>query len=300
MNLKSCYNTAKNMFLVLLGTVILAFGSAVFIIPFELVTGGMSGIAIVIERIVNIEFITVDIIISVLSWGLFFLGLITLGKGFAVKTLISTIAYPVCVSLFLRLVSPGVLGGYCNLSNGEYEQIALILAATVGGALVGTGSAIAFLGGGSTGGTDIIAFVVCRIFPKLKTSKLIFIIDAIIVVIGMFVIENLVISLMGIISALVCAAVIDRVFLGGSRAFIANIVSDRWDKINAVIIERFERTSTVLEGIGAYSGKSKKIIMVSFTMSEYSELLGIINQIDKNAFVTIHRAHEINGEGWTR
>ena len=116
----------------------------------------------------------------------------------------------------------------------------------------------------------------------------------------MFVIENLVISLMGIISALVCAAVIDRVFLGGSRAFIANIVSDRWDKINAVIIERFERTSTVLEGIGAYSGKSKKIIMVSFTMSEYSELLGIINQIDKNAFVTVHRAHEINGEGWTR
>ena len=300
MNLKSYYNTVKNILLVVVGTVVLAFGSAVFIIPFELVTGGMSGIAIVIERLVDIEFITVDIIISVLSWGLFLLGLVTLGRGFAVKTLISTIAYPVCVSLFLKLASPAVLGGYFYLSDGEYEQIALVLAATVGGALVGTGSAIAFLGGGSTGGTDIVAFAICRIFPKLKSSKVIFIIDTTIVVLGMFVIKNLVISLMGILSALVCAVVIDRVFLGGSRAFIANIVSERWDKINAVIIERFERTSTVLEGIGAYTGKSKKIIMVSFTMSEYSELLGIINQIDKNAFVTVHRAHEINGEGWTR
>ena len=300
MKSKSCYHALKNTILVIMGTLILAFGSAVFIIPFELVTGGMSGIAIVIERVINIEFITVDLIISILSWALFFIGLLTLGKSFAIKTLVSTITYPVSVSLFLKLASPDALGGYFYLQGGEYGQIALVLAATVGGALVGAGAAIAFLGGGSTGGTDIIAFIVCKLFPRLKSSKVIFIIDATIVALGMFVIKNLVVSLMGILSALVCAAVIDRVFLGGARAFIANIVSDKWEQIDKDIIERLERTATVIEALGAYSGESKKIIMVSFKMSEYSELLNIINRVDKNAFVTVHRAHEINGEGWTR
>ena len=93
---------------------------------------------------------------------------------------------------------------------------------------------------------------------------------------------------------------VDKVFLGSSKSFIAQIITDEYDEINREIIETVERTSTIINVIGGYTGDSKKMLMVSFTMNQYADLLNIITKHDKNAFVTIHSAHEINGEGWTR
>ena len=299
---KNILRSVKNILLVILGTAILAFGTAVFMIPYDLVAGGISGIAIVIDMLIpeSLGFITVDIIITVLTWFLFLLGLITLGRSFALKTLVSAIVYPPCITLFMKLVSPDVLGGYFYLEGGEYQEIAFIIAATVGGVLVGLGCAVAFLGGGSTGGVDVFAFIICKLFPKLKSSKVIFIIDASIVVLGIFVVKDIVVSILGILCALVGALLIDKVFLGGREAFIAHIVSDKYEEINRLIIERIERTTTIFDVVGGYSGETKKMLMLSFTMSQYNEILNIINITDKYAFVTVHKAHEINGEGWTR
>jgi uncharacterized membrane-anchored protein YitT (DUF2179 family) len=124
-------------------------------------------------------------------------------------------------------------------------------------------------------------------------------IDATIVVAGMFS-QDFVISLLGIISAAVTSFMIDKVFLGGSRAFIAQIVSEKHEDIRNAIRDEMDRTSTIFDCVGGYSGEDKKMLMVSFTMRQYSELINIINKHDKNAFVTIHVAHEISGEGWTR
>lgn len=291
--------TVKNTLLVVLGTAILAFGTAIFLIPFDLVAGGISGIAIVLDEIIKSELITIDLIVTVLTWLFFALGFIVVGKSFALKTLVSALVYPPFISLFLKLVSPDVLGGYFYLIGGEYQQIAFILASLVGGACVGVGCAVAFLGGGSTGGVDVIAFVICRIFPSLKSSKVIFMIDATIVIFGIFVIGDMVVSMLGIISALIAALLIDRVFLGGSRAFIAEIISSEHTAITGMIIERLERTTTVIDVTGGYSGEEKKMLKVSFTMAEYSELMNIVMSTDRRAFVTIHRAYSINGEGWT-
>ena len=63
---------------------------------------------------------------------------------------------------------------------------------------------------------------------------------------------------------------------------------------------KIERTTSLIDITGGYSGEKKKIVMVSFTMSQYRDIIDIINKVDKNAFITIHRAYEINGEGWTR
>lgn len=291
--------TLKNVSLVVLGTLILAFGSAIFLIPFNLVAGGISGIAIVIDQIIKSDIITIDLIVSILTWVFFFLGLIVVGRSFAMKTLVSAIVYPIGITLFLKLADPAVLGGYFYLIGGEYQQIAFILASLVGGACVGIGCAVAFLGGGSTGGVDVIAFTICKLFPRLKSSKVIFAIDATIVILGIFVIGDMVVSLLGILSAFIAALLIDRVFLGGSRAFIAEIVSERHEEINRLVIEKMERTTTVIDAVGGYSGESKKMLKVSFTMAQYSDLMHIISTTDKRAFVTIHRAHAINGEGWT-
>ena len=290
----------KNVGLVMLGTLVLSFGTAIFLIPFNLVTGGVSGIALVIENMISSEIFTVDLIVTILTWALFFVGLICLGWSFAAKTLISTVVYPLGVSLFLRLASPDVLGGFFYLAGDKYDQISLIIAAVAGGLFVGVGCALSFIGGGSTGGVDVISFVICKIFKRLKSSVVIFAIDATIVLLGMFVIGDLVLTLLGVLSAFITALMIEKVFLGGSKAYIAHIITDKYDEINAAIIEKLDRTTTILDATGGYTKQGKKMVMVSFSMRQYAELMNIMNKIDKHAFMTIHKAHEINGEGWTR
>lgn len=295
---KNSKQIAINVCLTVIGTTLLAFGTAIFVVPFDLVVGGMSGIAIAVNHLV--PSLSVDLIITILTWSLFLLGTVILGKSFALQTLISTIIYPPCVTLFSILCTPSFLGGILDLKNTEYADIAVFIASVFGGVLIGTGCAMAFLGGGSTGGTDVIALSICKIFKRVKSSIAIFIVDASVIIVGLIVIKDLVMTLLGIISVFVSALVIDKIFVGGSKALIAQIVSDNYEEINRLVIERLGRTTTIVDATGGYSGDKKKMIVVSLTMRQYTELKNIINQTDKTAFVTVHIAHEINGEGWTR
>ena len=294
------FKTVKNVGLIIVGTLIIALGTSLFMLPYDLVTGGLSGYAIVLSRLIPPEILSVEMIITILTWVLFFLGLIILGKSFAMKTLVSTIVYPIGVALFANITSPDFLGGFFNLRLSQYSGVGVLLAAVFSGVLVGFGCALSFLGGGSTGGVDVIAFVICKIFKKLRSSVVIFAVDATAVIFGMFVIGDFVLSLLGIVSAFVAALMVDKVFIGGSKAFVAHIVTEEYEEINKLIIEKLDRTSTMLDVTGGYSGEDKKMLMVSFSMNEYSELMNIINKTDREAFMTVNQAHEINGEGWTK
>ncbi len=291
---------SKSVLLTVLGTLILAFGTSVFLLPFDLVIGGMSGIAVVLDALIPIEAITVDMILTVLTWVLFFLGLIILGKSFALKTLISTVVYPIGVSIFMRLAQPDVFGGLFCMTASEHTELALIISAAAGGAFVGAGCAVTFMGGGSTGGTDVIAFTLCRIFKRLKSSFSIFLVDAGVIVLGIFVIRDFPLSLLGILSAMITATVIDKVFLGSSAALVAQVITDCPEEVTKGVIERLDRTTTLFEVRGGYSGEMRQMVMVSFTMRQYALLMSVINAADPDAFVTIHRAYEINGEGWSK
>ena len=294
------FKTVKSVGLIIVGTLIIALGTSLFMLPYDLVTGGLSGYAIVLSRLIPPEILSVQMIITILTWVLFFLGLIILGKSFAMKTLVSTIVYPIGVTLFSNITSPDFLGGFFNLQLSKYSGVGVLLAAVFSGVLVGLGCALSFLGGGSTGGVDVIAFVICKIFKKLRSSVVIFAVDATAVIFGMFVIGDFVLSLLGIVSAFVAALMVDKVFIGGSKAFVAHIVTEKHEEINKLIIEKLDRTTTVLDVTGGYSGDKKKMLMVSFSMNEYSELMNIITKTDREAFMTVNQAHEINGEGWTK
>ena len=129
----------------------------------------------------------------------------------------------------------------------------------------------------------------------------------------MFVLQDLILTLLGIISASVGAIVIDKIFIGRSQAFTAQIVSykyeeaigaldkehDKYEEINQAIRNEVRRTTTMIPAIGGYSGEAKTVLTVTFTMRQYAYLMNAIKRIDKNAFVSISRAHEINGEGFT-
>ena len=292
--------TIKNIGLVVLGTLILSFGTSIFLLPFNLVTGGVAGLSLVISNFIAVEWLTVDLIVTILTWSLYIIGFIVIGKMFAAKTLISALVYPVGVSIFMRLTSADFLNGFFDLSSHTHTQLALIIASVMSGVCVGVGCALSFLGGGSTGGVDVIALVVCKIFKRIKRSTVMFMIDASIVILGMFAIGDFILSLLGIMSAFIAAYMIDKVFIGRTRSFIAQIISEEHESINKEILEKVDRGSTIIDITGGYSGKSKKMLMVSFTVNQYAEILAVVNKYDKNAFMTIHRAHEINGKGWTR
>ena len=299
----------KQSLMVLASAFVLALAVELFIANFGLVSGGVTGISIVLENVFFKLFgaeaaatFDAEFWITALTWIFFFMGLIFVGKAFAAKTLLFTIVYPACLHLIEWFLGLKIFGDYFTKisdTSGETYQIGLILAAVVGGAMVGLAIAIAFMADSSTGGVDIISYAICKFFPKIKLSHVTLLIDAIIVISGMFIIQNFVISLLGIISAAVTSFMIDKVFLGGSRAFIAQIVSEKHEDIRNAIRDEMDRTSTIFDCVGGYSGEDKKMLMVSFTMSQYAQLMSILDRIDPECFVTVHRAHEIGGLGFS-
>ena len=170
-----------------------------------------------------------------------------------------------------------------------------------GGACVGVGIAITFLGGGSTGGVDVITFILCKYIKKLKSSVSIFAIDALIIILGVVVnpTHDLALALLGVLSAFIAALMVDKLFIGSSKSFVAYVVTDKYKELTEAIITELDRTTSILDIEGGYSKEMKKMVMVSFTMFQYSNLISLITRLDKKAFVTVHKAHEINGEGFS-
>ena len=306
-----------NALYVVVGAVALAMGVGMFLKPFNLVSGGVSGLSIALYNITGTwSFLvirdhdyTMEFFTTTLTWVVFFIGWAFLGKRFALKTLLSSACYTAFLPIVTTLTtSEWFFGGIFNLQNyvtstdgavGS-EYAAAIIAAVFGGLLVGAGCALTFRGGGSTGGLDVFALIVVKFFKRAKSSVWVFIFDASVVLFGIFAVKDFIMSLLGITSAFVVAFVIDKVFIGEKKAFIANIISDEHSKIRKAIISKLDRTCTIIDAKGGFTDAKRPIILVSFTMPEYAALLAIVESIDKNAFITIHRAHEINGEGFTK
>ncbi len=202
---------ARGLFLTALGTLVLAFGVAVFIYPYGLIMGGVSGLSVIIHTLMPDGWIGIDTVTFVLSVIFFFVGAMSFGKDFANKTLLSSLLYPIFVFLLMPLVSENVLDGFFVLSSPALGGCEIIVAALFGGAFVGLGCAITFIAGGSTGGTDIVAFALAgTVLPK-KASYAIFVTDALIIALGALVTRDLGLTLLGTLVALVCAVVIDAV-----------------------------------------------------------------------------------------
>lgn len=211
MKAKQAGKRLTHILLITAGTAVLAFGVSVFMIPFELVTGGVSGLAIVLAHLFPFDLISVDAWVAILTWVCFLIGLVFLGRSFVARTLLSTVLYPPLLSLFLRLADPDMLGGFFVLPSSPYPDVAILLATVGGGAVMGLGCALTFLGGGSTGGSDVLAFVICKYTKNQKLSTVIFLTDAVIILLGVIVIRDFVLSCLGVISARMGAFVIERI-----------------------------------------------------------------------------------------
>lgn len=305
-----------NFFLILLGTFILAFGTAVFLVPFDIVTGGLSGLGIILHAFLPIE---VDTVVVIFTWVLFFLGLLFMGPKFSLNTLISSIFYPIFLSLILRtfisqdivslLINKGMEATFENgviSINGieNFESGRLILCGLIGGAATGLGCGITFVGGGSTGGLDILAFILNKFFG-IKTSVATFLFDGIIVVAG--IVLNIaesnsigfLASLVGIFSAISCSLIIELVYVKQKTAYFADIITEKVEEIKKFVVKDLDRTITIYEVKGGYTDEIKHCVRIIFPRNELYKIKDLIARVDEKAFVIYGECATVNGEGFS-
>lgn len=307
-------NLILQIFVVIIGSFLLSFGNVVFLEPASINAGGLNGIAIIVQQFFRngsetVLAIAYNVTIYSLSIILWIIGLIFLGKDFALKTLLSSIMFPVGTAFFSFM--PGVSDWCVAISNAilpaNPEIGSILLAGITGGVLVGVGVSITFVGGGSSGGVDVITFLMNK-YLNIKQSIGSFIVDGSIILGGLVVVLSvsggnpnfLVQCFCGIISALISAMLIEYVYIGSQTSYKAEIISSKWKEISAYVQDVLGRGATIIHAQGGYKGEERIILSVVFDKSQYVKIRDFIVKTDPNAFITFTQTNAVYGEGFKR
>lgn len=264
----------------ILGSLIMAFGITLFLLPNQLSSGGFSGIATITYYFLNLPMGT---IILVLNIPLFLFSIYFLGKSFFIKSIAGTIS----LSLFID-----VLDKFEPLTNDRF------LACIYGGILTGLGTALILKVHSSTGGTDLISNL-ARVFnPNIRMSNIITIIDIIIVSLNIIFFKEIEIGLYSAIAIYLTGKMIDIVFEGIYFTKLIMIVSDRNDEIAKEIGKVVKRGTTGLYGKGMYTNKDKLVLMCAASRGDISKVKTIARKIDPKSFIVITNSREVVGLGF--
>ncbi len=276
-------------FYIIIGTLLTALGVVLFANPAKIANGGVTGIAIILYHTLNFD---LGLSILVLSIPLFFLGLFIFGKEYGIKSLIGTLLYSGFTIFLTNLLGSEGIIDYTN-------YVSYLLSAIFGGILFGAGLGFVMKSGANTGGTDILAQVISK-FSFLTLGNAMFIIDAIIVGCSIF-IFGVEAALYAIITIYITSVGIDKVLLGfGSYSSkTIYIISEKRDEIKQVILEELNHGGTILEGKGLYTNRERPVIMTVMPNNKIGRLTNYIHQIDKEAFIIVHDAYQVMGEGFT-
>ncbi len=290
----------KNFTLVTLGCLILAFADAAFIIPCNIVNGGVDSMSVIfnyfLEPIFHMD--VSDIVIGIAQATLWLVGLFFLGKKFSIYTLLGSVAFPLFYSLMLRTNFVHIIGfDVLYDAKGYLNEADLILAGVFGGALSGVGVALTYLGNGSTGGFDIISFVIAK-YTDMKQDVSGFILDSSVVIAGLICMHSVLMSLVGIISAFASALAVQFIYLYINSFVIVDIISDKYEEIQEFIHKEMGHGTTVIDTVGGFTGEKRKMIRVVVYQMETGEIRSYIAATDPKAFVSFTQAKGINGEGF--
>lgn len=272
--------TIQDGLIILLGNFILAFSVSVFILPYDILSGGVAGIAIALKPIFHLPEVWV---INALVYGMFLIGLVFLGKDFALKTALSSIVYPIFIS--------AMSGWPLTL------ELSPILAALYGGLIAGFGIGLVLRVGASTGGMDIPPLILNKL-TGIETSKFILIIDGMTVLLGLFSF-GLEAVLVGMISVVATSWMIDKTLtFGGASAKAIQIISDHWEELNQRLNKDLDRGTTLISTQGGYTREARQMILIVIEKREYPKLMEIVNEIDPKAFMITTETQDVHGEGF--
>ena len=275
----------KEAVLIVIGTSLLALATGMFYSPNHMIVGGFSGIGIILEAITEAQFgrgIPVSVTNLVLNIPLLIVAFRFMGKEFIFKTAFSTVLYSVVIAVCEFL--PQYTGD-------------LMLAAIYGAIVSGAGLGFVLMARGSTGGVDLLASIIHRRVKYVALSKIIFAIDAVIMIGGLFVFGADK-TMYGIISIFIASKCISTILEGMNFAKAAFIISDRSDEIAKVIMEKAERGVTALQGRGMYTGEAREVLLCVFAQKEIAVIKEIVSEIDKDAFILVTDVKEVLGLGF--
>ena len=270
-------------FLVLAGNFLVAFAVAGFILPNNILSGGLAGISVALYPVFHID---PELLITVLTFGFFLFGSVVLGKSFAVKTALSTIAYP----FFLNIITLFLADRQLTANP--------ILASLYGGVVLGLGVALVFRTGASTGGMDIPPLIVHK-YTNIPLGTLVMITDGLTVLLGIAT-HSVEAALIGILSVWSSSYMVDKALsFGGQSTKSIFIISEHTKEILDMIHTELDRGATILKGVGGYSGEEKDVILVVIMNKQYPMLNKLVISADPNAFMIVEDAKEVKGNGFT-
>ncbi len=285
MKTKRLNNEWISYLLVTAGTFFMAAGINIIYEPLSMVTGGFSGIGIIVKKVMehsgNIS-VPVGVTNMLLNIPLFIAAVKIKGGRFLKRTLYASVCFSVALLIVPSYEAP----------DQDY-----LMAAVLGGALNGVGLGLIFSQNTSTGGSDLLGTLLNRWFTGFSISELLIVIDGLIVLGGMFVF-GIQTGLYSIVAVFITGKVSDALVDGLKFAKMAYIISDYPLEISGEVMRRMERGVTGLDGRGMYSGNEKNILMCVVSKKEVVRLTEIVKNADPDAFVIITDVKEVLGEGF--
>ena len=265
-----------------IGTIIMAIATSFFLLPNQLSTGGFSGIATIIYYLFNLEVGTVMLILNI---PLLLFGFFRIGRDFLIKSIMGSIMLSIFIDIFDKF-SPFTTDR--------------LLACIYGGILMGIGTGIILKVNSSTGGTDLLSYVIRSYKKHFQSSSLIVIIDTIIVTLSVVVFRDIEVGLYSAIAIFLMGKMIDVIFEGVEFTKMMFIISPKYEEIARKISKKVNRGSTGIYIKGMFKQDEKMMLFCVGSRSEIRKMKELATQIDKKAFIVICNAREAWGKGFKR
>lgn len=263
----------------IIGVFLIAVSFNCFFLPNDIVFGGVSGIAIIVNHFLGID---PSLVITILSILLLIISYIFLGKEKTFNSILGSLLYP----LFVKLTA--------NFSSFlHFDKTDLLLILLFASIIYGIGTGLVFRAGYTTGGTDILNQIVSK-YAKMSLGKALIFSDGIILAAGIFVFGSTK-FLYAVIVLYITSVLTDKVVLGISDSKAFYIISAEEKGVKDYILKHLDHTITIIEGVGGYTKKKQHILMCIIPTKEYFKLKEAILEIDKDAFFIVTDAYEVLG-----
>lgn len=288
------WEMCKSNLLFLLGIVIYVISYVCFLLPYQLISGGMNGISTIIYYTLGFHPSITYLVMNVL---LILLGLKVMGWRYSLKTVVAIFIISFLINIFQQAITTVDAQGHEHLLHIVGDQ--KFMACVIGALMEGLGLALVFLSGGSTGGIDIIASSINK-YWNISLGRLMLCIDLAIIGSSYFVFRNLETMVVGYLTMLMSMFFLDYVTNGLRQSVQFIIVSDKYEEIATQVNNKIERGVTVLYGEGFYSKEKRHVLLILAKKIESRALFALIRQIDPKAFVSMGNVEGVFGEGFDK
>ena len=281
---------------IIVGTFILAFAIAVFLNKVELSTGGVSGIATVLNNLpIKIPLWATTLSINVV---LFVFGFKMLPKSSILKTVVGIALFSGFLAI-TEVLANTVLKGFVDKLASDIWVCSIF-----GGVLVGVGVGLVVLRDASTGGSDFAALMLHKVMPHISVGTFIMIIDTSIIILSGIVLgfngaeNSFMIIFYSIVSLFISNKITDLILVGGDRGRSVYIVTKKSDEIAQRVMNELERGVTAIHSRGCYEGYEGEMLMCIVRTKEVPKILAIVREVDPSAFTVISEVKEVRGLGF--